>query len=98
MFMKKHLPLMKTSALRSFVESGELSPDLLRVQLWGLVAICILILGSFIMILGGFLKAERFLEPSFINIANILLEQRQQPGIIEKSPDMKPECKCVSLF
>lgn len=50
------------------------------------------------MILGGFLKAERFLEPSFINIANILLEQRQQPGIIEKSPDMKPECKCVSLF
>lgn len=64
-----------------------------RQCLCGLLATRVLILGSFLMILGCFLRAERFLEPSFINIASILVEQREQRGITEKSPDMNPECQ-----
>lgn len=47
-----------------------------------LLAAHILILGGFIMILGGFLRAERFLELSLINVASILVEQSEQPGIL----------------
>lgn len=36
--------------------------------------------GGFIMIFGGFLRTERVLELSFTDIANILVEQREQPG------------------
>lgn len=64
-----------------------------RQCLSGLLAIRVLILGSFLMILGGFLRAERYLEPSFIGIASILVEQGEQRGIIEKSPDRKSECQ-----
>lgn len=59
----------------------------------GLLATHVLILGGFIMILGGSLRAERFLELSFINIASVLVEQREQPGITERSLSMKPECQ-----
>lgn len=39
--------------------------------------------GGFIMIFGGFFRTERVLELGFIDIANIHVEQREQPGITE---------------
>lgn len=45
------------------------------------------------MILEGFLRAERFLELSVIRIASILVKKREQPGVTERSLNMKPECQ-----
>lgn len=35
------------------------------------------------MTLGGFSRTERVLGLSFIDVANMLVEQREQPGVIE---------------
>lgn len=32
------------------------------------------------------------MEPSFVSIASVLVEQREQPAITERSLGMKPEC------
>lgn len=45
------------------------------------------------MILEGSLRAERSLELSVTIMTSILVEQREQSGITERSLNMKPECQ-----